>query len=827
LQGDRGVERGVYERISVILSNVGPTATPNEQRAAVAEITEIIRENKDLIVADFEDLAETKKITLDTVGAMTRGMDPRTQGAAIDAAQGVRAGVANSAEGAVVRDAMNRPVTEVRAGIDAERAALAGDQTEKAVIGDSAQGFANIAKDEIDDAVGGFANARQEFESAAQEAVSDIQDDTGFIQAITRLENVTGTEIVEPKTAAFKDILRALESNYAQMYNTKNSLYAAVQGGDIDGDAVFDLFSRIPAEQISMASVTFKRGNTFLQALQPQRVSEEIDGKMVTRLEEPEETRERFLGWLQENNADFGFFYTGLRPEFARLAADAFKNKDTMLGSMYREIVNFIDEDMLKHIEDTDPELAEAATAAADYYKNTFARIWRDGEAMQQFSNIYDSTLGRTASDDLSSMVTRSEPFRPGFDARAEEFTKNILQSGNMSRTVNLARALPSIDDASRIADYFILDTVNGFANSVRTQGLDNVDYSGFSRQLMQYAEQLNELAATSPELASKVQSINQFIARLEKAGGNQAKVEEILAGAQQNSKALIEDVERSVLGKFFDAERTPSVAKLLQGANIPVTSDPEGAFRAIFTAKTGGKNEAPNRVSDLMTMIGQMPEAEQPILLNGLKLAYNRFLDDQTLALAEEAGKVRPVKVGPVEKGMQDMTQLFEIGDIIYAGQPQFMEAVRGTLQAAADAAQGARSTPIRSQSATAFNQETATATTRLIYLVVGPLTRAGSRIRAVMGAAVERADSDSKAKAILANILADPDYFLELADKYNKAPSDPLLEDLMYNYISSALIKVNTPDEDEDTMLNNMQDTLQNASETVIDVGSRVLPQ
>ena len=120
----------------------------------------------------------------------------------------------------MVRDAMNRPVTEVRAGIDAERAALAGDQTEKAVIGDSAQGFANIAKDEIDDAVGGFANARQEFESAAQEAVADIQDDTGFIQAITRLENATGTEIVEPKTAAFKDILRALESNYAQMYNT-------------------------------------------------------------------------------------------------------------------------------------------------------------------------------------------------------------------------------------------------------------------------------------------------------------------------------------------------------------------------------------------------------------------------------------------------------------------------------------------------------------------------------------------------------------------------------------------------------------------------------
>ena len=205
---------------------------------------------------------------------------------------------------------------------------------------------------------------------------------------------------------------------------------------------------------------------------------------------------------------------------------------------------------------------------------------------------------------------------------------------------------------------------------------------------------------------------------------------------------------------------------------------------------------------------------------MRGLKLAYNRYLDDQVLAIAEEAGGTRPLKVAPVAKASNDLTQLFEVGDIIYADQPQFMQAIRGTLDAAAEVAQGARATPIRSQSATAFNQETATATTRLIYLIVGPLSRAGSRVRAIVGGAIEKADADTKATAIRNRILQEPDYFLELADRYNKNPRDPLLEDQMINYLSTAILKTDVEDDDidEGSLLNSMQNSLQSASEAVI---------
>lgn len=824
--GDAALEKAVYQEVARRLTNIGPTATDDEVAAAIAEATEIIRENKEVMVTDFRKLAEDRTLNIeqsqtpikrDTVSALTAGLDSNVDEAAIANAQGVRAGVVSSGEGGKILETMNAPVKKAIKGVEAERATLAEGASEKEVLTGAAQGFTEIGRNQLDSAVGGFSNAREAFEASAQNSLEGVQDDLGFIQAIERLETSVGTDIVEPKTAAFTDIVQALEDNYAQMVTTKNQLYAAVRGGEIDAAQVYKLFSRMPAEDVSKASLAFSKNDNFLAQIQPRRIQVEEEGELITRLETEEEVMDRFEDWLTQNNADFGFFYTKIRPEFAKLASAAFDNNDPLLGGYYRDVVNFIDEDMLKHVENNNPELAEAAAEAKDYYKGTFARIWRDNDAMQQFSNIYDSTLGRTPADDLTSMVTRDEPFRPGFDAKAEDFTKGILQSGNMARTVNLANALPGAEDAGRIADYYILDTVNAFANSIRTRGMDQTDFSNFSERLMQYSEQLNALAKSSPEMADKVDSINRFIMRIEAAGGDQAQVEKILAAAQAQSQELMKQVENSVVGKFFDAEQTPGIVDLLRGAEIPATSDPEGAFRAIFTAKTQGKNEAPNRVGRLLSLIAQQPEANRPILMRGLKLSYNRLLDEKSFTLMRSAGDVRDAKAGEITRALGDITPLFEVGDIIYADQPQFMEAVRGTLAAAAEATQGKTATPIRSQSATAFNQQAATATTRLIYLVVGPLSRGGSRIRAVVGSAIENADADTKARGILENILADPDYFLELADKYNRSPSDPLLNDLMIDYLSSAIVKASA-DNDEEGMLGDMQDQLRSASEAAI---------
>jgi len=826
LRGEAGVEGAVYKQLSRELAGLDTTVDENTLRESVARLTEIIRANKDILIADFSDLSSNKTLTLDTVSAMQKGgMDP----AIVGNAQKIRAGEINSGGGEGIKQKLDAPANAAREGLAIEKDRLADGANEFDVLQNSSQGFVDIAKDQVDEAAGGLAAARTEFENAATKSLQSMEGDLGFVDALSRLETATGTEIVAPKTGAFKDIVNSLEDSYALMVNEKNNLYGAVRGGDVDPDSIYELFSRMPEEDITAASRNFAKSDpvaTFLEGLRAQKVPDEVTDakgnvKTVNRLETPDEIEERFKAWISENT-DFGFFYTKIRPELSQLASSAYDSKAPLLGRYYRDLIKFIDQDMLKYVEDSDPDLAETATAAKDYYMKTYAPIWRDNDSMQQFSNIYDSTLGRTPANSIESTISRTEPFRPGFNAKAEEFTRGILNSGNMARTVNLATALTDVGDPAKIADYFILDTVNGFANSVKTSGIDGADYTGFSQKLMRYAEQLNELATTSPEMANKVGSINEFIRRLEAAGGDQAKVQNILDSAQKASEGLMKDVETSVLRNFFDKGKTPSISKLLDSAQIKGTSNPQAAFETIFGSgqKLGGESRA--RVAELMGIIAEQPEANGVILMRGLKTAYANFLDNRIFAVAEETGGTRPVKVKDIEEGVDGRTSILDIGDIIYADQPQFMEAIRTTIEAAGDNAQSMRATPIRGQSPTSFNREAATATTRLIYTVVGPLSRTGSRIRALMGAIVERTDPDTAAAGIRKEILEDADKFLELADKYNKSPSDPLLEDLMINYISTAIIKASSAadDPDEDSMLENMQNNVKSIAEVPLNL-------
>lgn len=820
--GESGVEKAVYEQLSRELAKLDTTVDEGALREARLRITEIIRANKDILVADFSDLAEKKALNLDTVSALSKGVDDPS---IIGNAERIRAGEINSGGGEVIKESLDAPANAVREGLEIEKAQLAGGADEFSVLQNSSQGFVDIAKSQVDESAGGLAAARTEFENAATSSLKGMEDDLGFIGALERLETATGTEIVAPKTGAFKEIVTGLEDSYALMVNQKNNLYGAIRGGEVDADSIYDIFIRMPEEDITAAARNFSKSDpvaSFLEQLKAQKVPEEITDakgnvKTVNRLETSDEIEARFKDWISQNT-DFGFFYTRIRPELSQLASDAFnKPGGSGLGRYYREMIKFIDDDMVKHVGDTDPDLAGAATDAKEYYMKTFAPIWRDNDSMQQFSNIYDSTLGRTPANAIESTVTRTEPFRPGFDAKAEEFTKGILNSGNMARTVNLATALTDVGDPSKIADYFILDTVNQFANSVKTAGIDGADYSKFSQNLMRYAEQLNELAGTSPEMASKVNSINEFIRRLEAAGGDQAKVKNILESAERASAGLMQRVEDGVLKNFFDKESTPSLKKLLGSEQIKGTSNPQAAFETIFGAGKRGGGESRARVSELMGIIAEQPEANRPILMKGLKTAYANFLDNRMFAVTKETGGTRPVKVKDIEEGVSGRSSILDIGDEIYADQPQFMQAIRTTIEAASDNAQSMRATPIKGQSATSFNREAATATTRLIYTVVGPLSRAGSRIRAVMGAIIEKSDPDTRAAAIRTELLASSDYFLELADKYNKNPRDPLLEDLMINYLSTAIVKASSSadDPEEDTMLESMQDNLKSISE------------
>ena len=120
----------------------------------------------------------------------------------------------------------------------------------------------------------------------------------------------------------------------------------------------------------------------------------------------------------------------------------------------------------------------------------------------------------------------------------------------------------------------------------------------------------------------------------------------------------------------------------------------------------------------------------------------------------------------------------------------------------------------PIAGQSRTAFNQQARTNTNRMIAIFIGPLSRIGTRLRSILGGAIEKMDADSRGMAIRQNILANPDEYLALASKYNKNPGDPLLEETLLYFLGSGLLKTDL-DADADGVPGMLEDAQAEVSE------------
>ena len=792
----KNIERKVYETISQELARLGPDATPEQLAEARQVIANIVEENKEIIVKDINNLDETRPIVLDTIGAILKsGVDTA------DAAnlQQRRQGALLADETGQIKEAMDNPIVGVQDQLQTQADTLLAEDPN--ALANAAEGFVDVARGQVDEALEAeAAAARKTFEDQSGKVVQAISDDLGLVK---RVNDASGTDIVIDKTAARSDIQDGLETAYTTMLLEKNGRYAAIKGGSVSPDQIFETFSQMTMDEITKAGRTFSREvGVFLREVQPRQVPDIDDmGEDIMRMETDDEIVDRISTWLETNNADFGFFFNNVRPEFSKLKSAAFNAGDPLAAEYYNRILKFIDEDMVDHVAKENPELAEAALDAKEYFMKDFAPLWRDDDTLQEFAMVWDNTIGTTPTSMLETTVTRTEPKRGTFNAKAFDIVEGVMQGGNPARTANIAKAIEGSADPGRIADYMIVDTINDFYNKIKNPGLEdgqfiagqggdlfNADLSNLTMTLRRYAEQLNALAQTTPQMAEKVGSLNTFIRRIEEAAAskeNLKNVEKVLEGVQAASGDMLKEVQDSVISSFFNKYKT-------RLPDITTTSNPQAAFEKIFGAGQRMGGESRQSVTDLMQIISEQPEAEQQILMRGLKLAYNNFLQSKVLAKTPELGGTTPVRSAGIGDMISDRDSALDIGRIIYADTPEIPDAIETILSVAKEATDTARATPIRSQSATGFNAAARTATTRLIYLTMGPLSRAGARARAIAGVGIQKADAETKAKEVLSNILANPDEYLALARKYNSNPRDPLLEDLMIGFITRGLTKV-----------------------------------
>lgn len=786
----KGPEKAVYMQLSLELANLPPDASEAMLAEARQRIAKIVEDNKDVLVQSIRGMEENQQVTIDTVSALLKGTGNQADRSN---ALGVRAGAMNT-PGSPVVDAVDAPIAAVQQDLKLQAQELGGDTAaqQTAKLQEGAELLTDTARGSVDEVRGGLAQAQTKYDADYAKIMKGFDQDLEFTSMLDRLTAQYGTDLEGPATATRDRIKALLENAYVSQKTAKDSKYAAVSGGPIDAEAIIDQFEQINLGSITEAEYLLKSNRpvaTLHKLVQPKMVADEAGEEGAMRRETPEEVIDRVQLFIDNDpKLNFGFFYKQIRQELGQLAGDLYTRGNGLAGSKVREFIKFIDNDMLDFVEQEGGDaLAANAREAKRYFQEDY--MFKSGgpgapqSKLAEYADLYDSTLGRTNKQDLTATMTGGGFNRDAYDSSFEDLSTSWLEQGNRFDIAHLKKALSTLKgtDGGEIADYMVLKVLGRFALDARAGGIDGIDYGKLTSELGKYS---SVLSANFPE---KADLINGFLKRLETARGSQDELLKVLESTKVNADKGIERLQGSILTEFFDKSLTPQLKQIVSGIQIFATSDPYKAFSGFFTGA-----ETVSRMRQLLQAIEASPEANRPIIKDALKLAYNKFLDDKLIGRKLQTSGVTPMNVAPGERAADELTPLFQVGREIYGDEGEVLfSGLEASLGMARETEALKGASPIAGQSRTAFNQQARTNTNRMIAIFIGPLSRIGTRIRSVLGGAIEKMDPDSRAMLIRQNILANPDEYLALASKYNKNPNDPLLEETLMYFLGSGLIK------------------------------------
>lgn len=786
---ETAAERKVYEAIvdSIVGVDKHVLADPNRLFEARDRIATIVRENKQVVITRLTNVDEQYTITLDTMSAIERGIQEGADSSAMVAqVQGLR-NAELQANSPLTPQAVRRPMT----ALDTETNNLlreTGGETAKAqtsTMAGAADEFAQQGRDSVIEVSRLSQQAQDEYYRSANTLIADVAKDMELSDEITRLANAVGTEIDTTKTASRNQVVDQIQSGYESLTKQKNDLYNAIQGGEVDVQALIDVLDDLPTEQLTQATQTTRQSSPvrgLLSTAKRRTVTEEDAlGDMVTRPETDAERIGRVNQYFEQNGIDFGFFYRKIRPEVSQLASDAFKTSPTA-GRNLRDIVSYIDGPMVNNVAKTgDADVAMAAQDALEFYSKTYAPLFRDGK-LADYADLHSKTIGRTAEG--SDLPINEVDYRTG----TRNLITETMEEGSPAQVGQFKRLLSMSEagsDPEPLAVYIVADTISKAYDSLRASSGTDAQLGGFVSTIRQYSEALNEVF---PERAAE---LNTFIRSVESAQGNRELLLDRMKDAKAQVQSTLEDVQKSELRFFFSREFSNVDNDALK--TLANSSNPQASFRSLMLSNETDRLSA---MDAIMQRVQQINDPErQKVVRDGVETAYLRLFRDQTLSTRTEIGGNRAVLPTRIERSADEMNALYQMGDRVYANRPEIMQAIRDTSELASSLAKSRNAVPVSSMSATAFNQQAATATSRLIYITVGPLSKAGTRIRSILGTAIEGADGYTKAAAIRDQILADPNEFLRLSRLYNRQPNDEAMQSMLLRFMFEGSVRATDP--------------------------------
>ncbi|MEK0164080.1 hypothetical protein WLQ66_09660 [Phaeobacter sp. A36a-5a] len=751
------MEKDVFWDIIGKVSGIDTATASVERQAVVEDIAQMVADNKDAVVKSLTNAEETVTTTLDTFSAMLRGV-PENERLMRNRIAGTAAGFANNPELTGFAASRTSAADTLADQLDQQARVLGGGDAaaQVATLDGAADGFAQIGREARDSAFASVDEARAAYDHATRNALSDASSDPTLPDLVKRLGDVVGTEVTAPVGENIRAMQEALETGYTTMKARKDELYSRIQGGSVDASSVVSRFSVLATDEV-MNSQRYLRDQSpiydFLATVQSAR---DPRGGGVSGFSE----------WMAQNGKDFGWFQRELRPALSGLAQDLFANPSTRsAGKLTRDLIAFIDGDMVDQVAKSNPEIAQAAREAKRFYEEEFAPLFREGVGAR-YAEIYEGTLGRTGSG-------------VDYGIRSDKLLRGALSEANPAELRSLEGALKSGQGDGLVANYLSLDVVNSYGTEIRLRGLDASTLGDLQTRMLPKLEALREVA---PEQADQ---LDQFIRAMQDGSRNKTQLAQELEQAAAQAERRQNEILKGELSTFF------------AGADMATTTNATASFEGIFRSK-----EAVGTLQKLRGHMDGLPAGRRAILERGLQTTYSRHLREALINPAQGTGGVNAVSGRNIVRASNDQTALFRIGDEIFKDAPEVMQTIRGLSEIAQQTSSASRAKPIRGANAQSYGRAAAESTNRMINVLVGPLSRGATQARTVFRAFLDVMRPDEVFHQVTDNILMDPNEFLRLAREVNKAPRDMAKIDAYAKFLTRGFYYGVTGEDDDEEL-------------------------
>jgi hypothetical protein len=718
------MEQAFVEKLLDNLIDVGDD--PKSIEAARLKVIDLIKENKDLYVDMPKELADDVAISLDTMSALEKALRDNNSDAArkiIMKAQGIKKGALQSSQGSNQLNLnVARPSEEFdRVLTEAEVNLGGGDAIKDANVALQRQGT-----DFLDDAAVNVKTAESNLENLNARVVQELTEDPSVIGRVTSLESKYGFDIGSVKNQSADEIVANLSKASESMDQTKNDLFAAVVGGEVDYLDLISTLKSLKPGQLDAAAAAMPGNSQFGTLLEQIKLKTKmVDGKPVT--ETVEEMQERFVKWSTQNDLDFARLFTDIRPGLV----DSINSLE--LGSAAEKgaaktLIQFkkwIDEDAIKFLEDQDidAETLDAAQEAMRYFKEDWAPFWDDGSTLQQIGTLRRQTIGRG----------KQEPMFTDTSRNLVEGTINDSNRSVASNMINLLGRPEGGESAGLVVDFVIGDVLTKL--SARLGASDNVADLGLGavrQELSQYATLIRE------NFAGEADRLDALVARLGDNKATKETLEKELVQAQRLADEAKDTIYKQELNKFFTANGVPN---------------PNGydTMSKIFNGQQS---------TDQLTSLMSRAEAD-PIIKDGMQAAYSRWFRNNILGSTTSSAGERTIKAGAEMANREGIKNALEYAEIVFADKPVFVSALDTLLKEAGMVERSRSSKAIPTGSGTAELTEQIAAVNRGVTMIFGVLSRFGAKVRATAVGRLNQTFQSERYFNMVDDLLSNPDEF------------------------------------------------------------------